>query len=305
MASEHATALSDFRKMYKGTVADDSLREYVKFDTEMINDFKQGENESDVTLGDFIRKYRANMTDLLHDLISSRMPPADASREVNDAIARYENAYDNRFSDEAKIQALMRWERRDEVLSAHQSVADEELFHEKVASILKMLLMSPHYIAYILVIAMLLIFVRGFLVPSGSMIPTLQEGDRILTLKRYFPDGKTYDRGDIVCFISPTDGTTYVKRVVANGGDTVVINDQGLFVNGELSPYQGGGTSAQSGTWNLEDDEYFMMGDNRANSQDSRYIGPIKASAVIGKVDFIYWPTDRATKFGGSGLLSL
>lgn len=304
MASEHATALRDFRDVYRGTVADESLRQYVLFDTEMINDFKSGENEGDVTLGDFIRDYRAATVDLIDDLLASHLPPADASREINECIIRYEEAYENRFSDEAKIQTLLRWERKNAGEGADYG-DDEELVSEKVKRAFTAVLMSPHYLVYLLVFTMILTFVRGYLVPSGSMVPTLTEGDRILTLKRYFADGHTYARGDIVCFHRPDNGDIYVKRIVAVGGDTVLVNDQGLFINGEPSPYNFGGTNTKSGSWNLADDEYFMMGDNRANSQDSRYIGAIPAKFVIGKVDCIYWPPDHATRFGGSGLFGL
>lgn len=303
-SSDHATALRDFRDVYRGTIADESLREYVHFDTAMIKDFREGENAEDVSFGDFIRDYRAATVELIDDLLASHMPPADAAREINGCIKRYEEAYENRFSDEAKIQTLMRWERK----SAGEGPdygEDEVLVSEKLANAFKAVLMSPHYLVYIFVLVTIITFMRGYLVPSGSMVPTLKEGDRILTLKRYFADGATYARGDIVCFHNPQTNEVYVKRIVARGGDEVVINDQGLLVNGELSPYQGGGTNVVTGSWQLEDDEYFMMGDNRANSEDSRYIGAIKASAIIGKVDFVFWPLDRFQKFDGSGLLGL
>lgn len=303
-SSDHATALRDFRDVYKGTIADESLRQYVLFDTEMINDFREGENANDVSLGDFIRDYRSATVDLIDSLLASHMPPADASREINDCIKRYEDAYENRFSDEAKIQTLMRWERKNAGEGSDYD-EDDTLVSEKLANAFKAVLMSPHYMAYILALVSIITFMRGYLVPSGSMIPTLEINDRIITLKRYFPDGQTYARGDIVCFHEPKKGAVYVKRIVGIGGDEVVVNDQGLFINGELSPYQGGGTNSSTGTWRLADDEYFMMGDNRANSEDSRYIGAIKANAIIGKVDFIFWPPSRIRKFDGSGLFSL
>jgi signal peptidase I len=181
----------------------------------------------------------------------------------------------------------------------------DDLAAEKVGRVFASVLTSPQYLIYILILVCVMTFVRGYLVPSGSMIPTLREGDRILTLKRYLPDGQTYARGDIVCFHRPVSGEVYVKRIVAIGGDNVVINDQGLFVNGNMSPYQGGGTSTVTGTWNLGDDEYFMMGDNRSNSEDSRYIGPIKAKALIGKVTCVYWPINRFEMLGGSGIFGL
>jgi signal peptidase I len=296
--------LRDFRAVYKGTIADESLRQYVMFDAETIDDFRDGENASDTSLGDFIREYRKSTVDMLEDLLASHMPPADAAREINDAVRRYEDAYENRFSDEAKIQSLMRWERKDGGQGPDYG-DEEELFSEKLKRALLAVLMSPHYLIYLFVFVCIVSFAIGFTVPSSSMEPTLIPGDKIFLLRRYLADGKTYARGDIVCFHRPKTGETYVRRIVAIGGDVVTIDDDGLYVNGELSPYQGAGTSNSTGTWNLADDEYFMMGDNRSNSEDSRYIGPIKANALIGKVTCVYWPINRFEMLGGSGIFGL
>lgn len=152
---------------------------------------------------------------------------------------------------------------------------------------------SPFTIFVILLMMLIVIFVRPYLIPSGSMIPTLLEGDRIISIARYFSDGHSFQPGDIVCFTAPS-GETYIKRIVACGGDTVTISGDTLYVNGEESPYQGAGTGNVPGTWTLADDEYFMMGDNRGNSQDSRYIGPIKADKIISQALIIYAPFDRA-----------
>jgi signal peptidase I len=302
--------LRDFRDAYGGTVADESLRRYVGFDTNMVRDYKGGEQAGNVQFGDFIRSYRKATVELVDGILASSLPPAEAAREINDGLSRYWAAYERRFvADSPETPASG----NDGAayaggaagsMSESQTSADD-LAAEKVGRVFASVLTSPQYLIYILILVCVMTFVRGYLVPSGSMIPTLREGDRILTLKRYLPDGQTYARGDIVCFHRPVSGEVYVKRIVAIGGDNVVINDQGLFVNGNMSPYQGGGTSTVTGTWNLGDDEYFMMGDNRVNSEDSRYIGTIKASAVIGKVDCIYWPLDRFEKFDGSGIFGL
>lgn len=165
----------------------------------------------------------------------------------------------------------------------------------------------------IVIIFMLVFVVKFFLVPSGSMEPTLVPGDRLVTISAGFripmpgvgelvlipPKGETFKPGDIVCFYAPS-GDVYVKRIVANGGDKVEISNDRLYVNGEESPYQGPGTGAVEGTWNLSDDEYFMMGDNRGNSQDSRYIGTIKADRIISRVVGIYWPVSDIRGIGNA-----
>lgn len=169
----------------------------------------------------------------------------------------------------------------------------QENIAKKVRGTFADMFKKPFILVMIAAGILLLMFCRPYMVPSGSMIPTLVEGDRILSIASYFVNGETFQPGDIVCFIAPS-GETYVKRVVANGGDHVLIAGDTLYVNGEESPYQGNGTGMVQGEWDLADDEYFMMGDNRSNSQDSRYIGPIQANKVLSKVVCIYLPLDHA-----------
>lgn len=154
------------------------------------------------------------------------------------------------------------------------------------------ILSRPSTVISVIAIIIIALFVRSFSVPSGSMIPTLEVGDRIFGVARYFPNGSTYSRGDIVCFFSPS-GDVYVKRVIGVGGDHIQISGEHVYVNGELSPWQGTGNIMSSMDVQLADDEYWVMGDNRANSQDSRRIGPVSASKVICKVYAIYFPFDR------------
>lgn len=157
---------------------------------------------------------------------------------------------------------------------------------------------EPSYVIPAIIILLILAFFRAYLVPSGSMIPTLVEGDRIIGIQQYFPNGHTFHAGDIVTFYDDDLNEVLVKRVVAEGGDTITIAGDKLYVNGMESPYQGNGTGAIQGQWTLDEDEYFVMGDNRGNSKDSRYLGPIKAKQMISKVICIYYPFDRATWFG-------
>lgn len=169
---------------------------------------------------------------------------------------------------------------------------------QKVKTFVHNALREPSYVIPLIVIVLIWAFFRAYVVPSGSMIPTLVEGDRIIGVQQYAVNGHTFHAGDIVTFLSD-EGTVYVKRVVAEGGDDVLINGDTLYVNGEESPYQGTGTGAIQGEWKLDDDEYFCMGDNRGNSKDSRYIGPIKANRMIAKVINIYFPFNRIRWLAG------
>ena len=163
-----------------------------------------------------------------------------------------------------------------------------------VMSAVKHVLSEPIVIVAAVLLMFILLFLRPYLVPSGSMHPTLLEGDRVISIARYFPNGHTYNRGDVVCFTAP-DGSVYVKRVVGVGGDHVQISGEKVFVNGEESPWQGTGGLMTSMDIHLADDEYWVMGDNRGNSQDSRFIGAIRADKMISKVYCIYFPFSRAT----------
>lgn len=121
--------------------------------------------------------------------------------------------------------------------------------------------------------------VRRYTLPSNSMAPTLNEGDNVVVLKTYV---LPYAKDDIVVF-SHND-TDYIKRVVACPGDKVEINDGTITVNGEKVASQSEQIENAEGTWDLADGEYFVMGDNQAESQeDSWKIGPVKADQIVGK----------------------
>lgn len=175
-------------------------------------------------------------------------------------------------------------------------------------------------IIVIVVLAVALSFVvRTFLVetyevPSGSMIPTIDTEenlangvyDRILSEKISYYSG-TPQKGDIVTFESPLDNgnTILVKRVIATGGDTVDIRGGNLYINGVLQNEEyvhGKPTNALYPTMPGVEIDYpytvpegciWVMGDNRTNSEDSRYFGPVKTDTVTGRVFFRYMPFDR------------
>jgi signal peptidase I len=155
--------------------------------------------------------------------------------------------------------------------------------------------------------------VQTFYIPSGSMEPTLQIGDRILVNKlSYHLHG--VDRGNIVVFRRPADENCggepvadLVKRVIGLPGETislskgpkgyVLINGKRLDETWLPSSMQGKTYPGPSGTpYNLSkpyvipSNDYYVMGDNRGDSCDSRYWGPISKSLIVGKVDVRVWP---------------
>jgi signal peptidase I len=182
-------------------------------------------------------------------------------------------------------------------------------------------------IAVAIAFALQAFVVKPYRIPSPSMVPTLDPGDRVL-VARFWYRATAPQRGDIVvfkwppaAFIKERGGWSgprfvFIKRLIGLPGDVLSLRDGYVYVNGVRlnEPYvakQADGRPAptQPGTplagstlarpWSLErpytvpSGSYFMMGDNRQNSDDSRDWGPITMTDVIGKAFFVYWPLSR------------
>ncbi len=134
------------------------------------------------------------------------------------------------------------------------------------------------------------------LVPTGSMIPTINTGDRMFVVREYRPE--TLKTGDIVVFKVRPDGveTLYVKRLIGTPGDTVEIKFGKVSVNGvELQEDYVKRPDYYTGTFHVPAGKYFFMGDNRIDSKDSRYpeVGYISEKDILAKAGFRFWPFDR------------
>lgn len=150
-----------------------------------------------------------------------------------------------------------------------------------------------------LVVAGLLFFVVNVVtarirVESVSMLPSLEEGEFVIISKLAY-QWDDPERGDIVVFRFPLDPSRrYIKRVVALPGDRVVVGDGLVQVNGITinEPYIAN-DPLYAGEWELGPGEYFVLGDNRNNSLDSKNWGPLPEENIIGKAIVIYWPLER------------
>ena len=145
---------------------------------------------------------------------------------------------------------------------------------------------------------------------SGSMVPTIQIGDQVVANKLVYGIREPA-RGDIVIFKSPLDRHQYlIKRVVAVGGDSIEIRDKTVFINDrpiddpwghhldpQIIPQSGdeGRKRDNLAPIVLPPETYFLLGDNRNESKDSRDWGAIRREDIKGKVSVIYWSKDRDT----------
>lgn len=153
-------------------------------------------------------------------------------------------------------------------------------------------------------------FVRPFVmepmrVPSESMAPTLQPGDRVLTNKLAY-DLASPERGDLVVFdsLDQSQDEKVVKRVIGLPGDEISIEKGVLMVNRQPpdEPYLAPTANPTPQTFPglqtfgplfVPKDHVFVMGDNRANSYDSRFFGPVPQANLVGEVSLRFWPLDR------------
>ena len=153
---------------------------------------------------------------------------------------------------------------------------------------------------------------KPYRIPSESMEPTLHcakpaqgcragVSDRVIALRIVYRI-RAPRRGDIVVFDAPAAAAaacgragTYVKRIVGLPGETVTEREGTILVDGRMLHEPYAVRDARSGTWHVPPGRYFVMGDNRAHSCDSRDWGAVPRSALVGPVDLTYWPPTRLT----------
>ena len=157
-------------------------------------------------------------------------------------------------------------------------------------------------IALILALAVRTFIVQAFKIPSGSMRPTLLEGDRIL-VNKFLYRFKEPKRGDVIVFKYPEDPKRdFIKRLASKGSEEVFIRGGRIVVNGqeiasgvfgEHYYYNQGPFGEEHKTQKVPSGHYFVLGDNSASSRDSRFWGFVPRRNVLGKAFLIYWPLNR------------
>lgn len=167
--------------------------------------------------------------------------------------------------------------------------------------------------------------VLNFKVDGRSMLPTFENSEMLLVNRNSYRALDAWDfvdwipgvdernttpildfgepkRGDVVVFTPPAPGEDkpYIKRVIGVPGDQIEVRDEGVYVNGTRleEDYIGGRESVCPMGWEycgpitVPDGMVYVMGDNRTNSEDSRYFGPVPETNIIGKAWIVYWPVD-------------
>ncbi len=131
-----------------------------------------------------------------------------------------------------------------------------------------------------------------FRIEGSSMEPNLHNGEYVLIDKVSYLLHSP-ERGDVVVFTPPTnENKDYIKRVIGLPGDTVEIKGGKVYVNGILldEPYIQQAINRDQPASMVKEGHYFVMGDNRNNSEDSRAFGPITAQSIVGRAWLVYWP---------------
>ena len=162
--------------------------------------------------------------------------------------------------------------------------------------------------ALVLLVAFALVFgvvrpavAAPFKIPSVSMVPTLEVGDHLI-VNKFVYDFREPKRGEIVVFDVPWQSDPLIKRVVGLPGDSIELRRGKLFVNGkpQKEPYVVNKPCVPSqprtcfyGPVTVPSGDFFAMGDNRAHSVDSRFIGPVPEKNIEGEAILRFWPPDR------------
>jgi signal peptidase I len=152
-------------------------------------------------------------------------------------------------------------------------------------------------IALSLAVVIIIFFYQPVKVEGTSMTPLISDQERIF-INKFVYRFEPIERGDVVVFWYPLDRSkSFIKRIVGLPEDTVEIRDGEVYVNGKLlpEPYiprQSADFSNLTRT-RIPKDEYFVMGDHRTSSNDSRIFGPVPRKFIYGKAVFAYWPVDH------------
>ena len=146
----------------------------------------------------------------------------------------------------------------------------------------------------VVIFALLRVTVQGYRVQYSSMLPNIEPGEWVMVTKaRYFFVDP--ERGEVIIFEHEGSEAPYIKRIIALPGETVEIKDDRVFINGIAleEEYVNEAPRYTMPPEEIPEDEYFVLGDNRNNSNDSHNGWTVPRETIVGKSWFVYWPPSR------------
>jgi signal peptidase I len=150
---------------------------------------------------------------------------------------------------------------------------------------------------FLVVFTLSQVMLGNFMIEQRSAYPHFVPGDRILVDKVFYHIGGL-QRGDMIVGKWQSNDSDVFKRIIGLPGETIEIRDRKVYINGELlpEPYLEPGVYTEiDATWTLAPNQYFVMGDNRLESGDSRTNGPMIAKDIVGRAWVRYWPLSKFT----------
>jgi len=168
----------------------------------------------------------------------------------------------------------------------------------------------PVYILVTGIVIFCVISWKAYKIPNSSMEPTLRVGDRIFVNKANYKFGnRRPNRGEVIVFVFPEDKTKdFIKRVIGVSGDKISVKNRSVIVNGKLleENYAILGSPLDNGSMRKYDNiaeitvpegKYYVLGDNRDKSYDSRFWGFVDEDSIVGRARYIYYATDPSRIF--------
>ena len=165
-------------------------------------------------------------------------------------------------------------------------------------------ILQTAFISFGIFLFVYIFLVQPHRVQGVSMHPSFENEELLLTEKVSYRFSSP-NRGDVIVFEAPIERKAdFIKRIIGIPGDTVKIVDGNVYINSvKLDENYIMGTTEGDKTFTLGESEYFVLGDNRTASSDSRVFGPIKKNAIRGKVLVVYWPLVGSGNFKGARLV--